>query len=172
MPSDTRSSAIGWLRPATCPDLSGGWQLPENDLPPLPGDRGRGSGKAWFSIMPPEGWEPSGSEDGSICGNAGVKACGGSATIRALTRRTCVTMNTARTHPHQEKGTRQAPVGQSTHHRQWVAKRVIPYIQITSRFHLYEFDAVLAALKKNYQVEARPERWTFAASCSNNSPKQ
>ena len=36
----------------------------------------------------------------------------------------------------------------------WVAKRVIPYIQITPRFYLYEFDAVLAALKKHYQVEA------------------
>lgn len=36
----------------------------------------------------------------------------------------------------------------------WVAKRVIPYIQITPRFYLYEFDAVLAALKKLYQVDA------------------
>jgi DNA-binding transcriptional MerR regulator len=34
----------------------------------------------------------------------------------------------------------------------WVAKRLIPYIQITPRFYLYEFDAVLAALKKHYQV--------------------
>lgn len=38
----------------------------------------------------------------------------------------------------------------------WVSKRVIPYIQITPRFYLYEFDAVLAALKKHYQVDARP----------------
>lgn len=37
----------------------------------------------------------------------------------------------------------------------WVGKRMIPYIQITPRFYLYEFDAVLAALKKHYQVEAR-----------------
>jgi hypothetical protein len=37
----------------------------------------------------------------------------------------------------------------------WVSKRVIPYIQITSRFYLFEFDAVLAALKKLYQVDAR-----------------
>ena len=37
----------------------------------------------------------------------------------------------------------------------WVAKRVIPYIQITSRFYLFEFDAVLAALKKLYQVEPK-----------------
>ena len=34
-----------------------------------------------------------------------------------------------------------------------VAKRLIPYIQITSRFYLYEFDAVLAALRKHYQIE-------------------
>jgi excisionase family DNA binding protein len=37
----------------------------------------------------------------------------------------------------------------------WVAKRVIPYIQITSRFYLFEFDAVLAALKKLYLVEPK-----------------
>jgi hypothetical protein len=37
----------------------------------------------------------------------------------------------------------------------WVAKRVIPYIQITPRFYLFEFEAVLTALKKNYQVETR-----------------
>jgi hypothetical protein len=36
----------------------------------------------------------------------------------------------------------------------WVARRVIPYLQITPRFYLYEFDAVLAALKKHYQVDA------------------
>ncbi|MCX8497582.1 MAG: hypothetical protein ORN51_15490 [Akkermansiaceae bacterium] len=38
----------------------------------------------------------------------------------------------------------------------WVSKRMIPYIQITPRFYLYEFDAVFAALKKHYQVDARP----------------
>jgi len=37
----------------------------------------------------------------------------------------------------------------------WVARRMIPYIQITPRFYLYEFDAVLAALKKHYQVDAK-----------------
>lgn len=37
----------------------------------------------------------------------------------------------------------------------WVARRVIPCIKISPRFNLYEFEAVLAALKKNYQVEAR-----------------
>ena len=37
----------------------------------------------------------------------------------------------------------------------WVSKRLIPYIKISSRFHLFEFEAVLAALKKNYQVEPK-----------------
>ncbi len=36
----------------------------------------------------------------------------------------------------------------------WMAKRLIPYIQISPRFYLYEFDAVLAALKKHYGIEA------------------
>lgn len=35
----------------------------------------------------------------------------------------------------------------------WMAKRLIPYIQVSPRFYLYEFDAVLAALKKHYQIE-------------------
>jgi len=30
---------------------------------------------------------------------------------------------------------------------------VIPYIQITPRFYLYEFDAVLAAIRQHYQVD-------------------
>jgi hypothetical protein len=37
----------------------------------------------------------------------------------------------------------------------WVSKLVIPYIQITPRFYLFEFEAVLTALKKNYQVGVR-----------------
>lgn len=37
----------------------------------------------------------------------------------------------------------------------WVAKRTIPFIRVGPRFNLYEFEAVLAALKKNCQVEAR-----------------
>ena len=37
----------------------------------------------------------------------------------------------------------------------WVARRVIPCIKISPRFNLYDLDAVLTALKKNYQVEAR-----------------
>ena len=36
----------------------------------------------------------------------------------------------------------------------WVGKRMIPYIQITPRFYLYEFEAVLAAIRKHYQVDA------------------
>jgi len=32
---------------------------------------------------------------------------------------------------------------------------VIPCIKISPRFNLYEFEAVLAALKMNYQVDAR-----------------
>ena len=35
----------------------------------------------------------------------------------------------------------------------WVGKRIIPYIQITPRFYLYDFEAVLAAIRKHYQVE-------------------
>ena len=35
----------------------------------------------------------------------------------------------------------------------WMAKRLIPYIQVTPRFYLYEFDAVLEAIKKHYQIE-------------------
>jgi len=35
----------------------------------------------------------------------------------------------------------------------WVAKRVIPCIKVSSRFNLYDLDAVLAALKNQYQIE-------------------
>ena len=38
---------------------------------------------------------------------------------------------------------------------EWLRKRKIPYLQIRDRFYLYEFEAVLAALKKLYQVDAR-----------------
>lgn len=37
----------------------------------------------------------------------------------------------------------------------WVAKRVIPYIQVTPRLYLFHFDEVLAAIRKHYQVDAR-----------------
>jgi hypothetical protein len=37
----------------------------------------------------------------------------------------------------------------------WVAKRVIPCIKVSSRFNLYDLEAVLTVLKKSYQVEAR-----------------
>ncbi|MEI7912188.1 MAG: hypothetical protein WCK77_21345 [Verrucomicrobiota bacterium] len=36
----------------------------------------------------------------------------------------------------------------------WVGKRMIPYIQITPRFYLYDFEAVLVAIRKHYQVDA------------------
>ena len=35
----------------------------------------------------------------------------------------------------------------------WVAKRVIPYLQVTPRFYLFHFDEVLAAIRKHYQIE-------------------
>lgn len=37
----------------------------------------------------------------------------------------------------------------------WMAKRMIPYIQIRPRFYLFDFEEVVAALKKAYQIEAR-----------------
>jgi DNA-binding transcriptional MerR regulator len=36
----------------------------------------------------------------------------------------------------------------------WVSRRVIPYIQLSSRFNLYDPEAVIEALRKNYQIEA------------------
>lgn len=35
----------------------------------------------------------------------------------------------------------------------WVAKRIIPYIQVNPRFYLYDFDAVLAAVRKHYEID-------------------
>jgi hypothetical protein len=35
----------------------------------------------------------------------------------------------------------------------WVARRLVPYIQVSPRFYLYEFDAVLAAIRKHYQID-------------------
>lgn len=37
---------------------------------------------------------------------------------------------------------------------EWVRLRKIPHLQISPRFYLYDFDAVLAALRKLYQVDA------------------
>jgi excisionase family DNA binding protein len=37
----------------------------------------------------------------------------------------------------------------------WMAKRLIPFIEVSPRFYLFEFDAVLAALKKHYGMEAK-----------------
>jgi DNA-binding transcriptional MerR regulator len=36
----------------------------------------------------------------------------------------------------------------------WVSRRVIPYIQLSSRFNLYDPEAVIEALRKTYQIEA------------------
>jgi len=38
----------------------------------------------------------------------------------------------------------------------WVAKKIIPFIRIGPRFYLYDFEAVLAAIRKHYGVEAKP----------------
>ncbi|MCP5535371.1 MAG: excisionase family DNA-binding protein [Akkermansiaceae bacterium] len=35
----------------------------------------------------------------------------------------------------------------------WVAKRIIPFIRMGPRFYLYDFDAVLTAIRKHYEVE-------------------
>jgi excisionase family DNA binding protein len=37
---------------------------------------------------------------------------------------------------------------------EWIRKRKIPYLQISPRFYLYDFEAVLAALKTQYQVDS------------------
>ena len=36
----------------------------------------------------------------------------------------------------------------------WVSRRVIPYIQLSSRFNLYDPEAVIEALRKTYQIDA------------------
>lgn len=36
----------------------------------------------------------------------------------------------------------------------WVARREIPVIKITPRLYLYEFDAVMAAIRKKYGINA------------------
>jgi excisionase family DNA binding protein len=38
---------------------------------------------------------------------------------------------------------------------EWVRKRKIPHLQIGPRFYLYDFEAVLAALRKHYGVDVR-----------------
>ncbi len=38
---------------------------------------------------------------------------------------------------------------------EWVRTRKIPHLQISPRFYLYDFEAVLAALRKLYQVDVR-----------------
>jgi excisionase family DNA binding protein len=36
----------------------------------------------------------------------------------------------------------------------WVKRREIPFIQVTSRLYLYELDAVMAAIRKKYGINA------------------
>lgn len=36
----------------------------------------------------------------------------------------------------------------------WVARREIPVIKMTPRLYLYEFDAVMAAIRKKYGINA------------------
>ena len=36
----------------------------------------------------------------------------------------------------------------------WVQRRQIPFIQVTPRLYLYEVDAVMAAIRKKYQIDA------------------
>ena len=36
---------------------------------------------------------------------------------------------------------------------EWARKRMIPYLPVTRRLYLYEFEDVLAALKKHYEIE-------------------
>lgn len=35
----------------------------------------------------------------------------------------------------------------------WVSRRVIPYIQLSSRFNLFDPEAVIEALRKTYQIK-------------------
>ncbi len=37
---------------------------------------------------------------------------------------------------------------------EWARKRKIPYLKISPRFYLYDFEAVLVTLRKLYQVDA------------------
>lgn len=37
---------------------------------------------------------------------------------------------------------------------EWVRNRKIPYLHIGPRFYLYDYDEVLAALRKHYKVDA------------------
>lgn len=37
----------------------------------------------------------------------------------------------------------------------WVAKRIIPFIRVGPRFYLYDFEGVLAAIRKHYEIGAK-----------------
>ncbi len=36
----------------------------------------------------------------------------------------------------------------------WLARRMIPYVAVSARMHLFDLEEVTAALKRNYGVEA------------------
>ena len=36
---------------------------------------------------------------------------------------------------------------------EWTRKRMIPHFAVNARLYLYDFDAVLAAIRKHYQIE-------------------
>jgi len=36
----------------------------------------------------------------------------------------------------------------------WIQRREIPFIQVTPRLYLYELDAVMAAIRKKYKIDA------------------
>ena len=37
----------------------------------------------------------------------------------------------------------------------WVARREIPFIQVTPRLYLYDFSEVLAAIRRKYRIAAK-----------------
>lgn len=40
----------------------------------------------------------------------------------------------------------------------WTRKGLIPYLPVTRRLYLYDFEAVLSIVRKRYQVEAAEDR--------------
>ena len=53
----------------------------------------------------------------------------------------------------------------------WVAQRIIPYLATSPRMHLFDVEAVRAALNTRFGVEARPVSGT-ALRCATNEPPQ
>ena len=145
--------------------------------------------KAWFAITPPDGWMPTElqwSVRERLENSSPLKK-------RRVVDSTnqCVTMKaTILTHNVRTMNTCESMIGlgsaeiiQPTLIKKkelakrlsvstrtidnWVAKRLIPYIQVTPRFYLYEFEAVLDAIKKHY----RSSRSHGPDSFENKSPR-